>query len=189
MDKLVKLLETEPFDAEAFFRLLYENYRDSCCSWLQASYRIDYNNSYDIFQQAILVLFDKIKTSKVSFESSSQVKTYLYSIAKYIAMNKKRSINKWSKIKEPDLIFETLIDYCQVDSDFKEIERNKIYTLQQNIIALGESCRKLLTLFYYDCLDMKEIANQLNYSNASTAKAQKYKCMQRLKKSIKTQLG
>jgi RNA polymerase sigma factor (sigma-70 family) len=45
---------------------------------------------------------------------------------------------------------------------------------------IGEQCRKLLLLFYWEELSMDEIAAQLGFANADTAKAKKYQCKKAL---------
>jgi len=50
---------------------------------------------------------------------------------------------------------------------------------------LGEPCKKILTLFYYDNLSMKEIVEHLPYENEQVVRNKKYKCLQALTGLIK----
>jgi len=52
---------------------------------------------------------------------------------------------------------------------------------------LDETCRKLLTLFYFEGLDMEQIALRIGFNNADTAKAKKYQCFKRLEQRVKQQ--
>ena len=52
---------------------------------------------------------------------------------------------------------------------------------------LGETCQKVLRLYYFDKMSMVEIAKQLNFSNGDTAKTKKYKCKKELDKKVKAQ--
>ena len=47
---------------------------------------------------------------------------------------------------------------------------------------LGEACRKLLEGFYMHGASMKSLAEDLGYSSTESAKAQKYKCLQQVRK-------
>ena len=50
---------------------------------------------------------------------------------------------------------------------------------------MGESCRKILSLFYYENLSMKEIVSQMHYENEQVVRNKKYKCLQQLTDKIK----
>ena len=47
---------------------------------------------------------------------------------------------------------------------------------------LGEPCRSLLVLFYWEEASMDEIARRLGLANAATAKSKKYQCKEQLKR-------
>jgi DNA-directed RNA polymerase specialized sigma24 family protein len=51
---------------------------------------------------------------------------------------------------------------------------------------LGDTCRKILTLYYFEKLSMNDIADQLGFANADTAKTKKYKCKKELDHKIKS---
>ena len=52
---------------------------------------------------------------------------------------------------------------------------------------MGETCRQVLLMFYYDGLDMQTIAKANNFANADVAKAKKHQCMKELEKQVKSQ--
>jgi len=54
---------------------------------------------------------------------------------------------------------------------------------------LGESCRELLTLVYYENLSFKEILEKLHYENEQVIRNKKYKCMKELTDMIKDNPG
>ncbi|MGB6649412.1 MAG: sigma-70 family RNA polymerase sigma factor, partial [Bacteroidota bacterium] len=49
---------------------------------------------------------------------------------------------------------------------------------------LGEPCRTLLLLFYWEERSMGEIAVELGFANADTAKSKKYQCKKALEKLL-----
>jgi len=67
------------------------------------------------------------------------------------------------------------------------VEENNLELISQCFNRLGDPCRSLLDLFYYKKKSMEEIAVELNYKNAETAKNQKYKCMERLRKMVEAE--
>ena len=46
--------------------------------------------------------------------------------------------------------------------------------------GLGDACKKILTLFYYENLSMKEMVSHLHYENEQVVRNKKYKCLQQL---------
>ncbi|HXB91429.1 MAG TPA: hypothetical protein VNU72_04035, partial [Puia sp.] len=64
-----------------------------------------------------------------------------------------------------------------------ELEKKR--QLRQLVEQLGEACRKVLLLFYYENLSMKEIVDHLPYENEQVVRNKKYKCLQQLTGLIK----
>lgn len=131
----------------------------------------------DIFQDAIVVFYEKVR--KNDFALSCTIKTYLYSVSKNIWYNnlkiKKRHINL------DDDIAEVPIDQNSLHV-ILENERDQI--LLKMVSRLGENCRRILKLYYYDRLRMKEIAVKMKFANDNVAKNKKSKCLKKLKELV-----
>lgn len=69
-------------------------------------------------------------------------------------------------------------------SSFEQEERAR--KVQKIVNQMGLPCAPLLLKFYWDKLSWEKIAQELNYSNANSAKTQKNKCMNKLKASYKS---
>jgi RNA polymerase sigma factor (sigma-70 family) len=125
----------------------------------------------DIFQEAMVVLYEKVNTG--NFELTSSLKTWIYAVCR----------NKWLKQLEKKKKNYRFTDFEQFDAiEETEEETNSMHeSLRTSMSRLGVGCRKILLLFYYFKKSMEEIATELNYTNADNAKAQKYKCIQKLK--------
>jgi RNA polymerase sigma factor (sigma-70 family) len=125
----------------------------------------------DIFQEAMVVLYEK--ANEENFELTSSLKTWIYAVCR----------NKWLKQLEKKKKNYRFTDFEQFDAveETAEVDNAVHQTLRANLNRLGVGCRKLLLLFYYFKKSMDEIAVDLNYTNADNAKAQKYKCIQKLK--------
>jgi RNA polymerase sigma factor (sigma-70 family) len=130
-------------------------------------------DAHDIFQEAMVVLFEQLNSGK--FELTSSLKTWLYAVCR----------NKWLKQLEKQKRNVRLIDFESADDvllpEEVEDQNEKMQQLRKSLTRLGIGCRKLLLLFYYFKKSMEEIAVELNYTNADNAKSQKYKCLQKLK--------
>jgi len=110
---------------------------------------------------------------------SSSIGTYLFSVAK----------NLWLKRLRDNKVKTVHIDsVSEMSTEEKTIDENKqnreFEIATEELQKLGDPCKTLLTEFYYKQTKMEAIAKLLNYTNANRAKAQKYKCMQRLKKAV-----
>jgi RNA polymerase sigma factor (sigma-70 family) len=139
------------------------------------------NNGYtddakDIFQEAMIVLFEKAKSS--SFVLTCQIKTYLYSVCRRLWLKKLQKLNRYNPSIE--MIEETIPVEDEIELHQK---RNEDFILMESTLSkIGEPCKSLLEAFYIHKKTMPEIADAFGYTNADNAKTQKYKCLVRLKK-------
>ncbi len=130
-------------------------------------------DAHDIFQEAMVALFEQLGSGK--FELKSSLKTWIYAVCR----------NKWMKQLEKQKRNVRLVDFETVDPvvlpEDLAAQNEKSVSLRKCLEQLGTQCRKLLLLYYYFKKSMEEIAIDLNYTNADNAKSQKYKCLQKLK--------
>jgi len=49
---------------------------------------------------------------------------------------------------------------------------------------MGDPCKALLESFYFNQLSWEAIAEKFGYSNAASARNQKYKCLERIRKEL-----
>ncbi len=134
------------------------------------------DDAKDIFQEAMIVLYEKVRSGR--FELNCQLKTYLYSVSKRLWL-KKLSANNRFVISGADLepsfpVEEEVEAHEKRDAEFDMMEKA--------IASLGEPCKSLLEAYYLNKQNMQVIAATFGYTNADNAKNQKYKCLVRLKK-------
>jgi RNA polymerase sigma factor (sigma-70 family) len=134
------------------------------------------DDARDIFQEAIIVLYEKAKSG--SFELHAQLKTYIYAVCRRLWLKKlalnQRFAGNLSNAAETIATEEDIELYEHRTEDFELMDR----ALQH----LGEPCKELLESYYLRKKNMSEIAREFGYTNAENAKNQKYKCLMRLKK-------
>lgn len=134
------------------------------------------DDAKDIFQEAMIVLYEKVKSE--SFELNSLLKTFLYSVCRRLWLKRLAQQNRFLIIedKENDLV--------SVDDQLEDHERqNMEFSLMEKAInSMGEPCKSLLEAFYMQKRSMQDISVSFGYTNADNAKNQKYKCLTRLKK-------
>ena len=139
------------------------------------------NNGYpedarDIFQEAMVVLFEKAKSD--SFVLSCQIKTYLYSVCRRLWLKRLQQQSRYYPA------FELLKETVPVENEIEAHDKmNADFNLmEQALIKIGEPCKSILEAYYIQKKSMPEIAETFGYTNADNAKTQKYKCLVRLKK-------
>lgn len=135
------------------------------------------DDAKDIFQEAMMVLYDKARSG--NFKLNCQIKTYLYSVARRLWLKKLNQGNRhnvdFDDTNETQIsVADDLVEHEQKDAEFN--------IMHASIDALGEPCKSLLDAFYFKDKSMQEIAEDFGYTNAENAKTQKYKCLVRLKK-------
>ncbi|MEP7231743.1 MAG: sigma-70 family RNA polymerase sigma factor [Ginsengibacter sp.] len=139
------------------------------------------NNGYaddakDIFQEAMIVLFQKAKLD--SFVLTCQVKTFLYSVSRRLWLKKLQRENKYNDVTD------NLKETVSVDDEIEAHEKQnaEMHLMEKALSKIGEPCKGILEAFYIEKKTMPEIAEAFDYTNADNAKTQKYKCLNRLKK-------
>lgn len=137
------------------------------------------DDAKDIFQEAVVVLYEKVAAG--SLELNCQLKTYLYSVSRRLWLKelagRGRSgfgggdymLGEWAESVETDLV-----EHEARDAQFD--------LMSDSLDRLGEPCRTLLEDFYIRHLTMQDITEKFGYTNTDNAKTQKYKCLVRLKK-------
>ncbi|MCB0839730.1 MAG: sigma-70 family RNA polymerase sigma factor, partial [Bacteroidetes bacterium] len=63
-------------------------------------------------------------------------------------------------------------------------EKEKV--MKMAIKSLGDTCRDILTLYYYHRFTTESVMNRLGYKSTDVVKSQKVRCMKSLKKIIET---
>ena len=135
-----------------------------------------YDDARDIFQEAMLVLFEKSKQE--NFSLTCQLRTYIYSICRRLWLKKLQQANRFGNPVE------TLAELVPVEEEIEQKEKldADFGHMDVSLKSLGEPCKSLLEAYYFEKKNMVEIAEQFGYTNADNAKNQKYKCLMRLKK-------
>ena len=134
------------------------------------------DDAKDIFQEAMIVLYEKVRSG--SFELNCLIKTYVYSVSKRLWLKRLQQLNRYS----PPI--DDLESAVPVDEDMEDHEKRdaEFEMMNKAMSSLGEPCKSLLEAYYLQKQNMQVIAANFGYTNADNAKNQKYKCLMRLKK-------
>jgi RNA polymerase sigma factor (sigma-70 family) len=158
---------------------VYRTYRDEFIRWANRHYQCQEEIAKDIYQVSIVIFYENIMSGKLT-ELKSSVKTYLFAIGKNKILEQHVAQKKQEKVQE-NFIYEP-IEHIPAE------DREEIFLgLEKALSELGEPCRTLLELYYYKNYSIDQIAGALGYKGNDSAKTQKYKCLNRLKKILAEQ--
>ena len=134
------------------------------------------DDAKDIFQESVIVLYNKVKSG--NFELNSKLKTFIYSVCRRLWLKR---LNTQSRNLRN---IQDFGNFLPVEQDLEQHEeKDRQFTLmEQALKQLGEPCRTIIEDYYLQNRSMQEICEKFGYTNADNSKTQKYKCLQRLKK-------
>jgi len=133
----------------------------------------------DIFQDGIIILYNKISLNQLTLTSS--FKTYMYSVCRNLwlqKLNKRKAI--YDKLNDVDEFIDLPKDLFQ-EASIAEAELHRI--IQIHFLSLPDDCQKVLRLFIKN-IPLREIAGIMGFKTENYAKTRKYLCKQDLKKRI-----
>lgn len=129
----------------------------------------------EIFQEAVIVLYEKIKKQDFQLQSNTKLSTFLFAIAKNKWFYRKRQKRQSENIPDQDIA---------IDPWDELLKGEKRQLLGQMMDQLGEDCKKILTLSIYEQINMAEISQLMGLKNQQVARNKKYKCLQYLKQIV-----
>jgi|WetSurMetagenome_2_1015567.scaffolds.fasta_scaffold18184_4 RNA polymerase sigma factor (sigma-70 family) len=141
------------------------------------------DDAEDVLQEALVAFWEKVHSG--SFEYQAKLSTYIYTIAKNIWL--RRLIRQRRELHSTSDEFETATEDANPQEELEENER--ITAVQEAMEQIGNPCRDLLLLYYWEERSMEEIAVKLGFANANTVKSKKYQCKKVLEKMVQKALG
>ncbi len=133
----------------------------------------------DVIQETMVAFVDIVQNDK--YRDEAEIGTFLYAVARNIWLSKIRKnqadTNRDEKWAEQSSHFEKDIS--------NQIEKQEsLKFIEQLFDTLGETCKKILTLFYFEEAPMKVILEQVNFENEQVLRNKKSKCMKALTDKI-----
>lgn len=133
----------------------------------------------DVFQEVMVNFIELVQKGR--FRGESSVKTFLFS------MNRNTWLNELKR-RGRQLAREEKYDMAQDKSgpDTAQLigEREEKNAIAALVASLGETCRKILVLFYYENMSMREILENTDYENEQVVRNKKYKCLKQLEQML-----
>ncbi len=165
-------------DVDMSLKFLYRSHYE-----LLGRYVVNNNGSWDdaqdIFQEVLVAFINLTKAGK--FRGEASIKTFLYSLNKNIWLNELKKRGR-SQIRE--MKYEKAADKTEHGINTALEAREANAGLMKVMDELGETCKKILLLYYYENQTMKEILTSLNYENEQVVRNKKYKCLKKLEELL-----
>ncbi|MDB4926889.1 sigma-70 family RNA polymerase sigma factor [Mucilaginibacter sp.] len=128
-----------------------------------------FDEAKDVFQDALIIYYEKAIAAQTALNNDT---AYLVGTAKYLWIKRYKENNQNIPLDNID---------CSVDED-EYLSSNR---LMRFLETAGKKCMELLKGFYYDKQSLTELANEFGYSGVRSATVQKYKCLEKVRETIK----
>ncbi len=133
----------------------------------------------DMLQEALVILWERVRSGR--YEYASKISTFLFATVRNIWLRRlakaKREIpSELASVDRPDPA-DSALDTM--------IEEEEALAVRRAMDSIGEQCRQLLTLFYWEECSTEEIAQRMGFANADTVKSRKYQCKKALEQALK----
>ncbi len=158
---------------ETDYLQLYEELFPICAQWVR-SMNGSLNDAEDIFQDALIIYFEKINNNELNVATSSEA--YILGITRHLW------IRKFEKSKST-VSLNALEKTLSIPENF--YPSINTVRLLDFLESTGRNCLELLRIFYFEKFSMKELSSRMGYRSEHSATVQKYKCLEKLRTSIK----
>lgn len=134
----------------------------------------DQDQAKDVFQEAFIACWKNVKDNR--FDGIGSLEAYLFTIAKNKWTDHLRSVRFKNTVRQEGIPMVAEEDAPELHGSEEREQEIMVAALHQ----LGEACKHLLTLFYFERRPMEDIGALLNLAPAS-ARNKKYRCMEQLR--------
>jgi DNA-directed RNA polymerase specialized sigma24 family protein len=133
-----------------------------------------FEDARDIFHDALVLYFEALSQKDCKIRTSEEA--YILGIAKHLWIRKHNNQNNNIPLTE-------LENRISVPDDFyPSVESMRLLRFLK---SAGKKCMDLLRSFYYEPASVKTLAVKLGYPNEHSLSVQKYKCLEKVRDTIK----
>ncbi|MBN8687726.1 MAG: sigma-70 family RNA polymerase sigma factor [Chitinophagales bacterium] len=163
---------------EESIKELYRNYFDGLC-WYIMNNSGSRQDAEDIFQEVLVSFIELVQQDK--FRGEASIKTFLFSLNRFTWLNELKRRGRALAREEK---YEKAQDRVELDTSQHIADREGKAEVLRIVGELGETCKKILLLFYYENLSMREILDRTDYETEQVVRNKKYKCLKQLEQMI-----
>lgn len=191
----MKVKNTPKEDAELFEAIksgrhelideLYVRHRSAFLTYAQRQLSATEDDAADCFQDAVIAFYKNIVSGRLT-ELTCGIRTYLFAIGKRMVYRKNQQRHR-EPPADPDAGIglgndpANELDMSLFDR-FEDDHRKAM--LATALGKMGDTCRQVLTLFYYHRYPIESIQNALGLSSPGATRIKKMRCLDKLKQII-----
>ncbi len=140
-----------------------------------------YADAEDVFQDAVTIVFRRARQGELHLFPNTGICTLLFAIAHKLWLQK---LTYSKKVKAAgQQIDEVIALPLTIENEINGLESEKLRICQKHFMQMAEKCRLLMKLFMKG-LQMKEIAEIMDFDSEDQAKTAKYRCKKTLANRI-----
>jgi RNA polymerase sigma factor (sigma-70 family) len=171
-DDLIKGVLSQ--DKEMFMHLYKIAFPD--IFWFVRKNNGNVEDAKDVFQEAMIVLYNKVSSGNIEFTCSPR--TFLYSVGRNLWMKELGKRARRSPVPVEEL------EYILLEEEIDIAEDKSLLSIYfQHFQELSRECKKILHL-HLKRVPIQEITRRLGFKNDSYTMDRKYRCKQSLIKRI-----
>lgn len=155
----------------------YERMQKKTIAFLCKKYSLSQEEAEDVFQDSCIAMYENIRAGKL-VTLSSKASTYFMQICIFQTLKRLRDVKPSEMVDEASYNVNKVNVLIELDGGFTTEQQQAMEKLIQ---SLPVPCNQILWSYYYEEMNMEEIAQLINFSNANSVKAKKSQCMSKLK--------
>lgn len=136
-------------------------------------------DAQDVFHDALIILYEQAVGGTLVLTASAS--TYLVGTARHLWHHEQRRRTRLPQ----DAVADELRDELPAEPDAEPAS----FAVLDYVAQLGEKCRDILLAFYYFQQPLTQIAAAHRYRTVRSATVQKFKCLERLRRSVRAAVG
>lgn len=156
---------------------LYLKYRNEFISWSIGKFGISRDDALDHYQDTLTIFFEKVMNGSLE-QLDSSLKTYLFGIGKNKMKQKLEATEKAKRHEKSLNEHYHFLAKNEAASDVYERAKSQATML---MTSLGDSCREILKMFYFEKKNMSEIAKIMKHKSEAVSRTTKKRCLEKLR--------
>ncbi|MBP3374578.1 MAG: sigma-70 family RNA polymerase sigma factor [Bacteroidaceae bacterium] len=158
--------------------------RKKTVAFLCGRYHLSYESAEDVFQDSCIALFQNVKNGKLVSLTAS-LSSYFTKICIFQTLKKIRDTKSFDTLDNGQYDASKVDELLGADGGFTVKQQQ---AMEDIINHLPPPCDMILWSYYYENMNMSEIANAIDYKNSDSVKAKKAQCMKKLKDRFSNQI-
>ena len=177
-----ELLERIRSGDEKAMELVYSQNRKSFIGWCIENYSSTEEEAVDHYQDAITIFLEKVMNGSLTSIDSS-IKTYVFGIGKNRIRQQFQKEN--TKARHLDEVAEHY-QFLASNKELGDIFSSARDSMLRAFDDLGDQCKEILRLFYFEKRSMSEIAVEMGFKNEGVSRTTKKRCLEKVRAEVLT---